>query len=110
VTGKGLTKAKIFISAFFALVSTSAFGHDQWADGAIVPGWVKAACCGQTDAHHLKPEQVHRNGAGDWVVDIFPHPIPNRFALPSQDGEYWLFFGYIAGDPTLRCFFVPVEF
>jgi hypothetical protein len=45
------------------------------------------------------------------VVDIYPDPIPAHLALPSQDGDYWLFFdndyGFYGG---VRCFFVPALF
>ena len=63
------------------------------------------------DAYHLSPEQVRRSAAGDYVVDIYPFPVPARLALPSQDGDYWLFFyedyGVYGG---VRCFFVPTLF
>jgi hypothetical protein len=70
----------------------TAHAHDRWYNGEPVPTWVKTVCCGPNDVHHLRPEQVRRNAAGDYEVDIYPFPIPARMALPSQDGEYWLFF------------------
>jgi hypothetical protein len=45
------------------------------------------------------------------VVDIYPFPIPARVALPSQDGDYWLFFYEDYGIyGRVRCFFVPALF
>jgi hypothetical protein len=76
-----------------------------------VPSWVKVACCGRTDAHHLRPDEVRRNAAGDYVVDIYPWPIAAQLALPSQDGDYWLFFYEDNGVyGRIGCFFVPVLF
>jgi len=102
--------AMIALCAALALFQT-AHAHDRWDNGEQVPAWVKTECCGPKDAHHLRPEQVRRNAAGDYVVDIYPDPIPARRALPSQDGDYWLFFyndyGYFG---SVRCFFVPALF
>ena len=89
----------------------TAQAHDRWDNGEPVPAWVKTVCCGPNDVHHLRPEQVKRNATGDYVVDIYPFPIPARMALPSQDGEYWLFFYNDYGlDGMVRCFFVPALF
>jgi hypothetical protein len=45
------------------------------------------------------------------VVDIYPDPIPARMALPSQDGDYWLFFyNHYGFYGIVRCFFVPALF
>jgi hypothetical protein len=87
----------------------TAHAHDRWGNGEQVPAWVKAECCGPQDVHHLRPEQVRRNAAGDYVVDIYPDPIPARMALPSQDGDYWLFFYHDYGFYGV-CFFVPTLF
>jgi hypothetical protein len=100
----------IALAATLALFQT-AHAHDRWDNGEQVPAWVKTECCGPKDAHHLRPEQIRRNAAGDYVVDIYPFPVPARLALPSQEGEYWLFFyedyGVYGG---VRCFFVPTLF
>jgi hypothetical protein len=100
----------------FAVAATLALfqiaqAHEQWANGDRVPAWVKAVCCGPNDVHHLRPDQVSRNSAGDYVVDIYPFPIPAHMALPSQDGDYWLFFYDDYGlNGMVRCFFVPARF
>jgi hypothetical protein len=69
----------------FSLTETCA--HDYWRNGEPVPSWVKVVCCGRTDAHRLRPDEVRRNAAGDSVVDIYPWPIAAQLALPSQDGR-----------------------
>ena len=90
---------------------TEAYAHDYWRNGEPVPSWVKVVCCGRTDAHHLRPDEVRRTAAGDYVVDIYPWPIAAQLALPSQDGDYWLFFYEDNGVyGRIGCFFVPVLF
>ena len=57
------------------------------------------------------PSRSDGTRLGDYDVDIYPFPIPARMALPSQDGEYWLFFYKDYGlDGMVRCFFVPALF
>jgi hypothetical protein len=101
----------IALAAGLSLFPSTARTHARWDNGEPVPAWVKTECCGPTDAHHLRPDQVRRNAAGDYVVDIYPDPIPAHIALPSQDGDYWLFFyndyGFYG---IVRCFFVPALF
>jgi hypothetical protein len=50
------------LAAFGATLTlaATASAHDYWADGKPIPNWVKASCCGPADAHHLRPDQVHR--------------------------------------------------
>ena len=57
-----------------------------------MPTWVKASCCGPDDAHHLRPDQVHRVSDDYYMVDGYRYRIPARDALPSQDGDYWIFY------------------
>lgn len=91
--------------------ASPAAGHDAWMDGSPVPGWVKSECCGVADAHRLAPSQINRNADGDYVIDIYPKPIPAKEALPSQDGNYWAFFSGSAPNVTpLHCFFAPMSF
>ena len=106
----GMNCLLIALATALALFQT-AHARDHWDNGEQVPAWVKTVCCRPNDVHHLRPEQVRRNAAGDYVVDIYPFPLPARLALPSQDGDYWLFFyedyGVYGG---VRCFFVPTLF
>jgi len=91
------------------------YAHDTWSNGDKVPGWIKAACCGPADAHHLRPDQVH--DMGDYYkVDGYNAnggKIPHRTALPSQDGDYWIFYRDGDGLSTqsgVYCFFIPMAF
>ena len=96
-----------------------AHAHDVWANGQPVPSWVKESCCGPSDAHHLTQEQVHgptkgANGVLYYTVDGYPDPVAASSALPSQDGDYWIF--YTTGVDMsgkrywgqVYCFFIPV--
>src|SRR5271170_2070875 len=76
----------------FALSAGGAEAHDYWSDGKPVPDWVKASCCGPADAHHLRPDQVHRISDDYYSVDGYVRRIPVGQALPSQDGDYWIFY------------------
>jgi hypothetical protein len=104
-------RAAIGLVAGLAIFPSAAHAHDRWDSGGPVPVWVKTECCGPSDAHHLRPDQVKRNADGDYLIDINPDPIPACIALPSQDGDYWLFFyndyGFYG---SIRCFFVPALF
>ncbi len=95
-----------------ALSATSAEAHNYWSDGKAVPDWVKASCCGPADAHHLRPDQVHRISDDFYAVDGYVRRIPVGEALPSQDGDYWIFYrddgsGMQSG---VDRFFVPMAF
>ena len=57
--------------AALLLLSSPACAHDRWADGSPVPAWVKAACCGPEDVHHLRPEQVRLTPEG-YLVEGYP--------------------------------------
>jgi hypothetical protein len=106
-----VSRSIIVLVAGLALFHGAAHAHDRWDNGESVPAWVKTECCGPKDAHHLRPDQVRRNAAGGYVLEIYPDPIPAHIALPSQDGDYWLFFyndyDFYGG---VRCFFVPALF
>ena len=86
--------------------------HEVWANGKFVPAWVKDACCGPTDVHHLRPDQVHRISDDYYMVDGYHDRIPARLALPSQDGDYWIFYrDNVGGSQSgVYCFFVPMNF
>ena len=108
------------IAILGALAAVPACAHDQWANGAPVPFWVKSSCCGPADAHHLTPDQVHRY-SDYYRVDGYNRRIPIAVALPSQDGDYWIFYREKDGAPGVNgagsggqsgvyCFFVPMAF
>lgn len=117
----------------YKILCSAAFAHDQWVDGSAIPAWVKSSCCGPADAHHLTPEQVHDMG-DYYIVDGYNEPIrktyangkPNTSILPSQDGDYWIFYsesaahwsgGMYGSKPYYEnasqsgvyCFFVPMD-
>lgn len=84
-----------------------------------IPSWIKASCCGPQDAHHLQAEQVHDEG-DYYTVDGYHGnggKIAHRLAVPSQDGDYWIFYGegrtLSGGDVSqtgVYCFFIPMAF
>jgi hypothetical protein len=96
----------------FLLSLGAAEAHDVWSDGRVVPAWVKAACCGPEDVHHLRPDQVHRISDDYYAIDGYRAPVPAKIALPSQDGDYWIFYRDIGNTDQTRiyCFFVPMNF
>ena len=82
------------------------FGHTGLKMGLC------SARCGAADAHHLRPDQVSFNERGDYVVDGYREPLPAKIALPSLDGEYWIFYrDKLDGSRSaVFCFFVPMKF
>lgn len=98
--------------ATFLLAPDAACAHATWADGTSVPDWVAKACCGPSDAHHLRPDQVRRVPGG-YMIDGYPRIVHDFQASPSQDGEYWAFYGTTRdadGQPlftSIFCFFAP---
>ena len=103
--------AKLAVVAF-VLSCGPCLAHDVWSNGRTVPRWVKDSCCGPEDVHHLRPEQVHRVSDDYYMVDGYYKQIPARVALPSQDGDYWIFYreDIAGGQSTVYCFFVPMNF
>lgn len=100
------------ICCIILLASGPASAHDAWADGTPVPAWVKQSCCGPADAHRLRPDQVRRISDDFYEVDGYFRPIPARAALPSQDGQYWIFYktNKSGGQTGVFCFFAPMDF
>lgn len=141
-------QALLFLAMFAIVVlgAHRAHAHDEWANGKPIPAWVKASCCGPADAHHLTPNMVHGPmSAGEayalrpawgahpgdshlyYVVDGYGLPVRYSEALPSQDGDYWIFYRdepsgencspeggcsgtHPASQSGVYCFFVPMEF
>lgn len=106
-------RAALFAAAL--ICAAPALAHDEWANGQPVPAWVKQACCGPADAHHLRPDQVIQHDDGYYTiegVEGFPETIRigTQVAIPSQDGSYWLFFGPGYNGPNVYCFFAPLDF
>ena len=103
---------RLCLAAALLLGGAPAVAHDQWANGKAVPGWIKSACCGPADAHHLRPDQVSFNARGDYVVEGYREPLLAKIALPSPDGEYWIFYrdNLDGSRSAVFCFFVPMDF
>jgi hypothetical protein len=101
---------RLVLSAGIALVMWPAAGHDRWFDGAEVPIWVRQACCGVADSHHLQPNQVHIVQGG-YQVDGYKDLIPEKKMEPSPDGEFWIFYRNLPnGDQSVvYCFFGPLS-
>lgn len=96
------------------LLPTTCLSHDYWSNGKKVPDWVKASCCGEADAHLLRPDQVGQsevNGKLVWRIHMDDGRVIDveyNKALPSQDGNYWIFCTD-AKDPPVYCFFAPLD-
>ncbi len=103
---------RLCLAAVLVFGAAPAVAHDQWANGKAVPAWIKKACCGAADAHHLRPEQVTFNARGEYVIEGYHAPLGVKFAQPSQDGEYWIFYRqFLDGSQSAAyCFFAPLNF
>jgi hypothetical protein len=102
---------RLAILAASLLLASSAFAHNEWTNGAPVPAWVKNACCGPEDVHHLTAEQVRAMKDG-WHVDGYPRVLAYGQELPSEDGDYWIFYrinmsGEDVSYSPVYCFFAP---
>ncbi len=87
-------------------MTTPARAHEQWADGTIVPEWVKSSCCGPSDVHHLRPDQAKALSDG-WHVEGVKEVIPYDKEMQSQDGDYWVFYKTYGDYQNVYCFFAP---
>jgi hypothetical protein len=105
---EALMRALIVVSLLS--VAAPAGAHELWANGTPVPDWVKKSCCGPEDVHHLAAQQVHALADG-WHVDGYSQVLAYGRELPSQDGDYWIFYkSYPDGSQTpVYCFFAPEQ-
>lgn len=104
--------------ALLALVASPARAHDIWADGSPVSPKTKAQCCGDSEEHVLRPDQVHPVKGG-YMLDGWPDLVPYDQVTPSPDGvirAFWIIFpggtagpegGVVAPYRLLRCVFMP---
>ena len=101
-----------FFATTLSLSLGAAEAHDVWSDGTPVPEWIKGACCGPADAHHLRPDQVHRVSDDTYQVDGYFGRVAAADAQPSQDGEYWIFYkdNRSGSQSGVFCFFVPMAY
>ena len=103
---------RLCLAAAFLAGVAPALAPDQWSNGKPLPSWIKSACCGAADAHRLRPDQVAFNARGEYVIEGYNEAVAARFALPSQDGDYWIFYrdNLDGSQSAVFCFFVPVNF
>ena len=89
------------------------FDRSAYADetGAI-PAWISSACCGASDVHKLRADQVYRVSDDYWRADGYSQEIPNAKVMPSQDGNAWLFYATYSDKSQghAYCAFVPLAF
>lgn len=98
---------RTMLIAFTFLWPGLCWGHDFWSNGERVPDWVKAACCGPADAHHIKKSAVHIKSDG-YHIDGITTVVPIEQALPSMDGGVWGFWlPAMEPHPNIYCFFYP---
>jgi hypothetical protein len=100
----------LVLALLLAAARLPAHAHDAWENGQPVPAWVKSTCCGPEDVHHLKASQVRALKDG-WHVEGYKDVLPYGKELPSEDGDYWIFYrDYPDGTQTpVDCFFAPAQ-
>ena len=105
-----MRKFRVLVALMAFGFADAAYAHDVWSNGEVVPAWVKRACCGPDDVHHLRRDQV-RQTPGGWQIEGYPDPIPIGTEQPSPDGEYWIFYRTLANGDKSRvyCFFTPFQ-
>lgn len=100
---------RLLTVAALCLLTTPAAAHQSWSNGEEVPEWVKAQCCGKSDAHHLNPSAVHITPEGV-RIDGLNVLIPISRVLPSMDGQPWAFWNPNAEpSPLIYCIFLPLN-
>ena len=83
--------------------------HDRWENGDPVPQWVRSACCGPNDVHHIPNEDI-RIMADGYHINGLTTVIPFRSVLSSPDNTYWGFWRPIEEPaPYIFCFFAPPQ-
>ena len=78
-------------------------------------GWIEknhSDCCGEDDCFPIPRtdlELVKRGGRYGWQVKGHPNTIPEREAIPSEDGRYWkcVMPDWDGTGPHVRCLFMP---
>lgn len=89
------------------------FNPAAYADEAgQIPSWISSACCGASDIHKLRADQLYRISDFNWRADGYSHDIPNDKVKPSQDGNAYVFYAtYSDGSQgNVYCAFEPLDF
>jgi hypothetical protein len=116
--------AVITVLAFATITIESASAHDKGCDGNPVPVGIKLDCCGGSEEHQLKPEQIRRGTNNEYIVSFegYTFVIPADKALPSNDPCSHIFFpnmwvnddggGQVRNPktPNILCFLTPLDF
>ena len=98
-----------YLSPILIMIFSPASSHDFWMNGEPVPKYVKQACCGVSDAHHLKKSALHLMADG-WHIEGITTVVPAERATPSPDGEAWAFWNVgLEPSPVIYCLFVPFQ-
>ena len=87
--------------------------HAEAQATPAIPDWIKASCCGPSDVHRLRPDQVRQTDDGKyWIVEGYHEPVPAARAEPSHDSDYWIFYRDVPPDAQsgVYCFFIPMNF
>ena len=81
-------------------------------DNGKIPDWISSACCGASDSHKLRADQVYRINNFYWRADGYSGEIPDAKVKPSQDGNAWVFYATGSGgdQSSVYCAFVPMSF
>ena len=89
------------------------FNPAAYADetGAIPP-WISSACCGASDIHKLRADQLYRVSEWYWRADGYAQEIPDAKVKPSQDGSAYVFYATESdgSQSNAYCAFVPMAF
>jgi hypothetical protein len=111
IAPRGEMLSRLAIAAFVTAAvtrSSPATGHDVWSNDTPVPSWIKKACCGPSEVHHLSSDKVHALPDG-YHVDGLATVIPYSRVQPSPDGEFWGFWNPHALNPVVFCFFAGIK-
>jgi hypothetical protein len=101
----------LIVALIIVITVASAFAHDTWADGLLIPPWVKSACCGPEDVH--RDPTVYQDDDGNWYVDDLARPVEKFRIYPSQDGHIWAFYDTRSVGKEyaiVYCLFIPMNF
>lgn len=94
-------------------VTAIVFNPAAYADEAgNIPDWISSACCGASDMHRLRADQVYRVSEWYWRAEGYSKEIPDAKVKPSQDGSAYVFYATESDGSVSNayCLFVPMVF
>ncbi len=104
---------RIIVIAALWSAATEVQAHEKWADGTIVPAWVKSACCGPQDVHVIDSDDVTGpNKQGFYHVKDIDTLVPSDRVYDSLDGVTYVFYApYLtAANRHVYCLFLSRGF